>query len=60
MDAPTIVAADSSNPELAAELAQQQEKDRELAMWKRFGVLGFDNYVRWIMSPESCVVSHFE
>ena len=60
MDTPTIVDTDSSNPELAIELAIQREKDREIAAWKRFGMLGFDGYVSWIMNPESCEISHFE
>lgn len=60
MDTPTAFSTDPSDPELAAELAKQREKDRELAMWKRSGVLGFENYVRWIVNPKSSPVSHFE
>lgn len=60
MDTPTIITTDSSDPELAKELSEQLQKDREIAAWKRFGVLGFEAYVRWVMCPAACQISHFE
>jgi hypothetical protein len=60
MDAPTIVEVDSSDPALAAELANQVQLDREAASWRRFGTVGFEVYVRWVLNRDTCPVSQLE